>query len=68
MILSGRRPLEGFRHGVAVVEEAVDGDLEVGDGSEDAAWETALGQDGEEALDGVEQGGRSQREVEGLER
>jgi len=37
--------------------EAVDGGLKVGDGTEDAALETALSQDGEEALDGVEPGG-----------
>jgi len=42
-------PLEGLRLGVVIVEEAVDGGLEVGDGSEDAACEAALGQDGEEA-------------------
>jgi hypothetical protein len=40
-----------------VIEEAVDGGLEVGDRSEDAALETALGKDGEESLDGVEPGG-----------
>ena len=57
-------PLEGLRLGVVIVEEAVDGGLEVGDGSEDAALEAALGQDGEEALDGVEPGGRGRREVE----
>jgi hypothetical protein len=45
-------------------KEAVDGGLEVGDGSEDAAFETALGQDGEETLDGVEPGGRGRGEVE----
>ena len=43
--------------GVVLVEEAVDGGLKVDDGSEDAALETPLGQDGEEALDGVEPGG-----------
>jgi hypothetical protein len=37
-------------------EEAVDGGLEVGNGSEDAAFETGLGQDGEEALDRIEPG------------
>jgi hypothetical protein len=50
--------------GVVVVEEAVDGGLEVGDGSEDATLEAALGQDGEKALDGVEPGGRGRGEVE----
>jgi hypothetical protein len=47
-------PLEGVRLGIVILEEAVDGGLEVGDGSEDAALETALGQDCEEALDGVQ--------------
>jgi hypothetical protein len=45
-------PLEGLRVRVVVVEEAVDSGLEVRDGAEDAALETALGQDGEKALDG----------------
>ena len=40
-------PLEGLRMRVVVVEEAVDGGLEVGDGSKHAAFEAALGQDGE---------------------
>ncbi len=38
--------------------------FKVCDGSEDAALETPLGQDGEEALDGVEPGGRGRGEVE----
>jgi hypothetical protein len=46
--------LEGLRVGVVIIEEAVDSGLEVGDGSEDGALEATLGQDGEEALDGVE--------------
>ena len=58
-------PLEGFGASVVVGEEAIDGFLEVGDRSEDAALEAALGQDGEEALDGVEPGSRGRREVEG---
>ena len=57
-------PLEGLRVGVVIVEESVDRGLEVGDGPEDAALETALGQDGEKSLDGIEPGGRSRREVE----
>jgi hypothetical protein len=51
--------------GVVMIEEAIDGGLEVGDGSEDAALETALGQGGEKALDGVEPGSRGWGEVEG---
>jgi hypothetical protein len=57
-------PLEGFRLGVVVVEEAVDSGLEVGDGSEDAALEAAFGHYGEKAFDGVEPGGRGRGEVE----
>src|ERR1700741_593665 len=48
-----------------MIEEAIEGGLEVDDGSEDAALETALGQDGEKALDGVEPGSRGWGEVEG---
>ena len=40
--------------GFVIVEEAVDGRLKVDDRSEDAALEAALGQNGEEAFDGVE--------------
>src|SRR5271155_2627331 len=58
-------PLEGFGMGVVIVEEAVDGGLQVGHGSEDAAFEAAFGEDCEEALDGVEPGGRGRGEVEG---
>ena len=57
-------PLEGFRLGVVVIEEAVDGGLEVGDGPEDATLETALGQDGKKAFDRIEPGGRGRGEVE----
>ena len=57
-------PLEGFRLGIVIVEESVDGGLEVGDGSENPAFETPLGQDGKEAFDGVEPRGRGRREVE----
>src|SRR5208282_2374798 len=58
-------PLEGFGMGIVIFEEAIDRGLKVGDGSEDAAFEAALGEGGEEALDGVEPGGRCRREVEG---
>ena len=57
-------PLERLRLGVVIVEETIDGGLKVGDGSEDDALEAALGQDCEEALDGVEPRGRSRGEVE----
>jgi hypothetical protein len=33
--------------GIVILEEPVDGGLEVGDGSEDAAFETAIRQEGE---------------------
>ena len=41
-----------------VVEEAVDGGLEVGAGTGDSALETAIGQDGDEAADVAEPGCR----------
>ena len=40
-------PNKGFGIGVRLGNEAVDGDLQVNNGSEHAALETALGQDGE---------------------
>jgi hypothetical protein len=46
-------------------DEAVDGGLEINDTPEDAALEAALGENGEEALDGVEPTGRGGGEVEG---
>jgi hypothetical protein len=58
-------PMEGFGLSVVIDQEAIDGFLKVGDGSEDAALEATLGQDGEEALDRVEPRGRGRREVEG---
>lgn len=47
-------PDEGFGVVVSLVEEAVDGGLEFDDRTEDAALETARGELGEEALDGIE--------------
>jgi hypothetical protein len=47
-------PHEGFGLSVCLYEEAVNGGLEVGDGSEDAALEAPPCELGEEALDGVE--------------
>ena len=65
MILSGSAVhVKGFGACVVLGEEAVDGGLEVDDGAEDAAFQSALGQHGEEALDGVEPGARGRREVE----
>jgi hypothetical protein len=54
--------------GVVIIEEAVDRRLKIGDGSEDAAFEAALGESGEEALDGVQPRCRGRREVEGPSR
>jgi len=49
---------------VSFSEEAVDGGLEVDDGSEDAAFQATPRQLGEEAFDRIEPGGRGRREVE----
>ena len=58
-------PDEGFWFGIGFQDEAVDGGLEIVDGSEDAANESPSGELGEESLDRIEPrcGGRS--EVEG---
>ena len=48
-------PLEGFRLGIVIVEESVDGSLEVGDGSEHPAFESRLVRNGKKAFDGVSQ-------------
>ena len=50
---------------VGLVEIAVDGGLEVDDGAEHAALQSALGERGEEGFDGVEPGARGRGEVEG---
>ena len=54
------------RLGLAIVlgDVAVDGSLQVDDGMKDSALEATLRQLGEEALDGVEPGGRSRRVME----
>src|SRR5665213_4006548 len=57
-------PCEGLWCLVCLGDEAVDGGLEIDDGSEDASFQTSLGQLGEVALDGVEPGARGWREVE----
>src|SRR5882672_6816594 len=49
---------------VVVDDEAVDGRLQIDDALENAALETTPGEDGEEALDGVEPTGGGGREVE----
>ena len=57
-------PHERFGVIVGFPEEAVDGGLEVDDRAEHTAFEAALAEFGEEALDGVEPGGRGRRVVE----
>ena len=55
MILSGSAVhVKGF--GSALVSASKDGGLEVDDGTEDAAFQAAPGQLGEEALDRIEPG------------
>jgi hypothetical protein len=49
-------PDEGLGIIVGLVDEAVDGGLEVGDGAEHAALEPAPGELSEKALDGVQPG------------
>ena len=58
-------PDEGLRIEVGLVDEAKDGGLQLGDGSEDAALETPARELGEEALYRIEPGGRGRGEVEG---
>ena len=49
---------------IGFAEEAINRGLEIDDRAEHAAFEAALGQLGEEALDGVELGGRGRRVME----
>jgi len=58
-------PCEGLGFAIVLFEEAVDCGLKVGDRMEDAAFQPPFRQLGEEALDGVEPGAGSRREVEG---
>ena len=58
-------PGEGAGFCVVLVDEAVDGGLEVDDGVEDAAPEPPLGELGEEAFDGIQPGAGCRHEVEG---
>src|SRR5271154_3736404 len=57
-------PCERLRCLVVVGEIAIYRGLEVDNALEDAALESPLGQDGEEALDSIEPGSRCRREVE----
>lgn len=66
MISSGvGLPDEGPRLLVVLRGEAVDGGLEIDDGVEDAVFQAAAREFGEEALDGVEPGARCWHEMEG---
>ena len=58
-------PGEGLWVVVGLVEEAVDGDLEVDNGAEDAAFQAPLRELREKALDGIEPGAGGRHEVEG---
>src|SRR6266404_8339863 len=58
------RPCEWPRLDVVLDKEAIDCRLQVDNRSEDAALQSALGQFGEEAFDGVEPRARCRREVE----
>jgi hypothetical protein len=57
-------PDEWFGTGIGLLQEAVDGGLEIDDAFEDAAFEPPPCQLGEEALDGVEPGGGGWGEME----
>ena len=47
-------PEERFRVVVGLFDVTVDGALKIGDGAEDASFQPALGEFGEEAFDGVQ--------------
>jgi hypothetical protein len=47
-------PGEGLRIIVSLGKEAIDGSLQVDDGSEDVPFQSAAGEFGEEVLDGIE--------------
>jgi len=47
-------PNEGFWVFIVLIKEAVDGGLKVDERVEHAAFEAAVGQPGEETLDGIE--------------
>ena len=48
-----RCPHEGFGIGVGLCDEAVNGDLKFGDGSEHSTFETPVGELGEKTFDGI---------------
>ena len=57
-------PHEGFGVIVGFLQEAVDGGLEIDNRAEDAAFEAAVGQLSEEALDRIEPRGRGRGVME----
>ena len=57
-------PDEGLGVVIVLLEEAFDRGLEVDDRMEDAAFQPALGELGEETLDRIEPGARGRREME----
>ena len=57
-------PDEGFGFSVCLLDEAIDGVLKLGNGSEHTALEAPPRELGEEAFDGIEPGRRCWREVE----
>src|SRR6266700_2197376 len=63
--LGGFGPDEGFGADIVLSEISIDGGLQVGDRTEDAAADALPGHFGKEVLDGVEPGGRGRCEVEG---
>jgi hypothetical protein len=65
MASGGFGPDEGFEAGIVLGEISIDGGLQVGDRTEDAAADTLPGHLREEVLDGIEPGGRGRGEVEG---
>ena len=56
-------PYEGFGIGVCLGDEAVDGELQVNDGSEHASLEATARELGEEAFDRIEPGRKGRGEV-----
>jgi hypothetical protein len=64
ILFGGGGPSEGLWVVVGLVEESVDGSLEIDDRAEDTALQASLGELGEKALDGVEPGGRGRGVVE----
>jgi hypothetical protein len=58
MIVGIGGPYERFGVVIGLGEKALDGGLEIDEGSEDAALQSSLAEFGKKALDGIEPGGR----------